>query len=524
MDAWLAPLLPDVDAALTWLAEQGVSDLCTDSRQLGAGDPRAFIAWPGAAHDARAHVASALQLGARACLVEAKGVREFHWAPAPIAAMLGLKSHLGQLADRFFGQPSQQLDVLAVTGTNGKTTISWWTAQLLSQLGQPCGVIGTLGVGDFRSAAHASLSATGLTTPDPVTLHRSLKGFVQSGLQAAAIEASSIGVAEHRLDGIRVRVAQFSNFTQDHLDYHGDMDSYWACKRRLFEWPQLQAAVINVGDDKGVELVELAHQRGLDVWATRVGGRARLSLQNCVWTPDGVQAELVEWDASMAVELARQPLSAPIFGAFNLDNLLAALGAARALGHDLSDCAAACAKLQAVPGRMQAVALEPAHTAGLPRVVVDYAHTPDALQQVLLALRPVAQARGGKLWCVFGCGGDRDPIKRPAMGAQADRLADRVVITSDNPRQEAPAFILSQILAGVTGRQCVDVIEDRAQAIAYAIDAAAAEDLVLLAGKGHERVQIFADHTIAFDDVEHARLALLARARPSQTVGQGASA
>ena len=503
--------LPDTAAALSWLRAQGVAELTVDSRAVGELPDVAFIAWPGAARDGRAFVQQALQAGARACLVEAEGAESFGFSDPRIAAVPGLKARSAEVAHGFYGEPSAQLKVVAVTGTNGKTSTSWWTAQVLEAIGLPCGVVGTLGVGQVRDGG---VVHTGLTTPDPITLHRTFRGFASQGLKAAAIEASSIGIEELRLHATHIAVAQFTNFTQDHLDYHGDMAAYWLAKRRLFDWPGLRAAVINLDDDKGDELLRHAQGRGLDAWTCRVGGRAgsaRLQAIDVTHTASGVRFDVIEHSPLGAQELARVTVHASVVGDFNVANLLGVIGAARALGGSLEAIGRACARLQAVPGRMQQVRAPEGAEAAAPLVVVDYAHTSDALHKALQALRPVAESRGGQLWCVFGCGGDRDPLKRPLMGATADRHADRVVLTSDNPRSESPAFILSQILAGVPGRDEVDVIEDRRAAIAHAIGLARPEDVLLLAGKGHEATQDVNGVKHPFSDIEEAREALRRR-------------
>jgi murE/murF fusion protein len=509
--------LPDTASALAWLRTQGVADLTVDSRAVSSLQGVAFIAWPGAARDGRAYVQQALQAGALACLVEADGVEAFGFDDARIAAVPGLKARSAEIAHGFYGEPSAALQVVAVTGTNGKTSTSWWTAQVLEAIGLPCGVVGTLGVGQVRDGG---VVHTGLTTPDPITLHRTFRDFVSLGLKAAAIEASSIGIEELRLHATHIAVAQFTNFTQDHLDYHGDMAAYWLAKRRLFDWPGLRAAVINLDDEKGADLLRHAQARGLEPWTYSVEGRpgaARLQACDVQHAAGGVRFTVVEHTVGGTQELARQVVQAPVIGTFNVANLLGVIAAARALGGELATIARACATLQAVPGRMQLVSGPAGRESDLPLAVVDYAHTPDALQKALQALRPVAEARGGRLWCVFGCGGDRDPIKRPLMGATADRHADRVVLTSDNPRSESPAFILSQILAGVPGRDEVDVIEDRRAAIAHALAQADARDVVLLAGKGHEATQDVSGVKTPFSDIDEAASALSQRAASRHT-------
>ncbi len=491
--------LPDTRSACDWLARCGVRGLTTDSRRVRRGD--AFIAWPGYARDGRQFVGTALDAGAAACLVEADGVDAFDFdgalgADAPVAALAALKARTGEIADVFYGHPSDALAVVATTGTNGKTSTAWWTAQALSHLGRRCGVIGTLGVGEPA----AGLQFTGLTTPDPVTLQQGLRRFVDTGCVACAVEASSIGIVEQRLAGTRIAVALFTNFTQDHLDYHGSMAAYWEAKRALFDWPGLRAAVINIDDAQGDALASTL--RGPEAWTYSLQRDARLRAENVAYRDGGLFFDVAEGGE-------RAPVRSTLIGTYNVANLLAVIGGLRALGVPLADAASSCAVLSAVPGRMQRVqAARPG-----PQVVVDYAHTPDALEKALEALRPFAAQRGGRLWAVFGCGGNRDAAKRPLMGAIAQRLADRVVLTSDNPRDEAPAAILAQIRAGLSGAvRDVQMIEDRRTAIATAVREAAREDVILLAGKGHEDYQEIAGVKLPFSDVEEARRTLEATA------------
>lgn len=515
-------MLNSVAEALAWLRQQAVSTLTVDSRAIAsrAAEGVGFIAWPGAARDGRGYVQQALQDGARACLVEADGVEAFGFTDDRIAALKGLKAASAEIAHGFFGEPSAALQVVAVTGTNGKTSTSWWTAQALTALGRPCGVIGTLGVGRVD---HGEVQATGLTTPDPVTLHATFRQFVDQGLQAAAIEASSIGIEEMRLHATHLAVAQFTNFTQDHLDYHGDMESYWLAKRELFNWPGLRAAVINLDDPMGPILRDHVQARGLDIWTYGVAQVGRLQAVQVRYEGHGVAFTVVERDLAGQVELARANMVAPVIGTFNVSNLLGVVGALRALGVSLADSAHACRNLTAVPGRMEVVVAKEAE-ADAPLVVVDYAHTPDALQKALEALRPVVLSRQGRLWCVFGCGGNRDPIKRPLMGAVADQYADQVVLTSDNPRDEVPAYILSQILAGVARREGVDVFEDRRAAIDYALQDVDACDVVLIAGKGHESSQEVSGVKYPFSDIDEARRVLALRGSVGGSASQGESA
>ncbi|MGJ7484643.1 UDP-N-acetylmuramoyl-L-alanyl-D-glutamate--2,6-diaminopimelate ligase [Variovorax sp. LT2P21] len=486
--------------AAWWLRSCVGGDLHADSRQVGDGD--GFIAWPGAATDGRAHVASALAQGASVCLVEREGVEAFGFDERqPIAAFAGLKAATGPIAASFYGQPSSQIPLIAVTGTNGKTSTAWWLAEALSKRPGtgPCALIGTLGIG-----TPPELRYTGLTTPDPVMLQRELRSFVRQGFGACAIEASSIGIAERRLDGCEIRVAVFTNFTQDHLDYHGSMDAYWEAKAELFRWPGLAAAVVNIDDLHGATLVKNLIDSGvgtLDVWTLSAGGgAARLMAQDIRYDAEGLRFDVVEQGAGT------QTLSTQLIGQYNVANLLGVIGALRALGMTLADAVDACRDLQSVPGRMERVALP-----GQPLAVVDYAHTPDALDKALAGLRPLAAQRGGALWCVFGCGGDRDATKRPLMAAVAETQADRVVITSDNPRSEKPAAIIGQILLGLSNPDAAQVEPDRARAIAETLAQAAPADVVLIAGKGHEAWQEVAGVRTEFADRIHALDALQRR-------------
>ena len=493
--------LLDVGSAVAWLKSRGVKQLRTDSRRVQPGD--AFIAWPGYANDGRQFVPAALAAGAAACLVEAKGAEAFHFDGAKVGALAGLKAATGPLASAWYEQPSKRLDVVAVTGTNGKTSTAWWVAQALSLLGKRCGVVGTLGVGEPPSAAAApgaAIQSTGLTTPDPVTLQAGFKGFVEQGFKACAIEASSIGIVEHRMAGTQVAVALFTNFTRDHIDYHGTMEAYWAAKAQLFTWPGLHAAVLNVDDERGAVLAPLL--ANLDVWTYSTKGFARLRASDVAYRDGGLCFTVREGDAASGVRTG-------LIGDYNVSNLLAVIGGLRALGIPLADAVRVCAQLTPVPGRMQQVG-----GGELPVVVVDYAHTPDALEKALQAVRPFAQERQGTLWCVFGCGGNRDATKRPLMGAIAEREADQVVVTSDNPRLEAPGQILTQITAGMARPDRALVIEDRRAAIVHAVKNAKPQDVILVAGKGHEAEQDIGGVKHPFSDVDESRTALAARVSP----------
>ena len=481
--------------AAGWLRSRVQSKLTSDSRKVQPGD--GFFAWVGQHADARQYVVQALQQGAAACLVEAKDLEAFEAVndlalhDAPIASYAGLKQASGEIADAYFDSPSASLDVQAVTGTNGKTSVTWWLAQALTRLGQRCTVVGTLGLGE-----PGQMHSTGLTTPDPLQLQTQLRRWANEGVKACAMEASSIGLVEHRLAGCHIRTALFTNFTQDHLDYHGSMQAYWQAKRTLFDWPGLSAAVINIDDPKGLGLSEQLQQQGLTVWTVSMQGPAHIYAQHIRTSAQGMSFDVCE-------DTVRVTLTTQAWGDFNVLNLLMVIAGLRSAGHTLAQAVAACHDLQAVPGRMQQLG-QP----NTPAVVVDYAHTPDAVAKALQALRPWAHARGGRLHCVLGCGGDRDNSKRPSMARSAEDHADTVCLTSDNPRNEDPQQILQQMLQGMRQPQSAVQQLDRSRAIADSIRQAAVNDVVLIAGKGHETYQEVKGQKLPFSDIDHATLAL----------------
>jgi UDP-N-acetylmuramoyl-L-alanyl-D-glutamate--2,6-diaminopimelate ligase len=498
------PTLSDATSAVLWLRERGATGLTTDSRRIKTSD--AFIAWPGAAVDGRQFIPAAISSGAVAALMEPMESDNGLQTTPDIActrAYAGLKAASGDIASQFYNDPSASLNIVAFTGTNGKTSSSWWLAEALSALPEPytqrCAVVGTLGtglVGDIQN--------NGLTTPDPVLLQERLKAFLgngkEGGCKAVALEASSIGIAEGRLNGTRIHTAVFTNFTQDHLDYHGSMQAYWQAKATLFNWQGLKAAVINIDDMQGFELLDKAP----DVWTYSIDAashktKPRVHAKNITTTAHGLAFEVVE-----GAEV--HPLQTALIGRYNVSNLLSVIAAMRSLHVPLAACIKACEAITPVPGRLEIVS-----QASEPLVVVDYAHTPDALGKVLVALREVASVRGGKLWCIFGCGGSRDSVKRPLMGAMARRHADKIVVTSDNPRSESASAIISQILLGLCESQDVHVQVDRALAIKETITEAKANDVIVIAGKGHEDYQEMAGVKTAFSDQAHARAALVAR-------------
>ena len=461
----------DVDVPLPDVA---VAGLALDSRRVKPGD--LFLAVPGLAADGREFIGASIDAGAAAVLAEAGSAKPIARATVPVIEVRGLKRHVGTIADRFFGQPSRRLCVIGVTGTNGKTTCSHLLAQALGALGAESAVMGTVGNG--RPGA---LLAAALTTADAVSVHGELARLVADGVQFVAMEVSSHALDQGRVDKVAFDVAVFTNLSQDHLDYHDDMDAYGAAKARLFAVEDLSACVINIDDTFGRRLAEPMDPDLL--WSYGVSEDARVR-----------RAALVAGDAGLVMDVvangATTRLEVPLTGRFNADNALAVFTTLLAMGFDASRAAGALRAVHAVPGRMERLAAP-----GKPAVIVDYAHTPDALEKALNACR---ESAAGALWVVFGCGGDRDRAKRPAMGAIAARLADHVVLTNDNPRGEDPLAIIDDITAGGDGREAV--MPDRRAAIAHAIARAAPGDVVLVAGKGHESGQTENGVTRPFSD------------------------
>jgi UDP-N-acetylmuramoyl-L-alanyl-D-glutamate--2,6-diaminopimelate ligase len=480
--------------------------LVSDSRQVAQGD--VFFAYPGAAADGRRYIAAAAAAGAAAIVYEA---RDFEWdesVKVPHLAVADLKARAGVIAHACLGQPDLDMFTIGVTGTNGKTSCTFWLGQAFAKLGETAAVIGTLGVGLFKGGKEPDFNVTGYTTPDAVLLASRLSAVREAGARTLAIEVSSIGLEEQRTAGMHFDVAIFTNLTRDHLDYHGDMASYEAAKAKLFAWPELQTAVINLDDAAGQRLVAQLRANGPtpaiigytlreEAAQPDIDGVSILRASNVRSRPAGTEFQL-------STPQGTQLVKTQLVGHFNISNALAVLGALLAKGIELKHAVEAIEALVPAPGRMQQVGGQDA-----PLVVIDYAHTPDALEKTLQALRQVASERGGQLWCVFGCGGDRDPGKRPQMGAIA-QSADHVIVTSDNPRSEEPGAIIAQVLAGMDAAGA-QAIEDRATAILAAVKQANKQDVILLAGKGHEPYQEIKGKKLPFSDADHAALALSAR-------------
>jgi UDP-N-acetylmuramoyl-L-alanyl-D-glutamate--2,6-diaminopimelate ligase len=488
-----------------------ITRLVTDSRAVTLGDT--FIAYPGSKADGRLFIKQAIANGANAVIWEALG---FSWNEAwqlPNLAVADLRHNAGEIADYVYGSPSQKMWVIGITGTNGKTSCCHWIAQAFCALGKKTALIGTLGNG-FHSALQPTLN----TTPDAIRLHELLADYLTQGAQAVAMEVSSHALEQGRVNGVQFEVALFTNLSRDHLDYHGDMHSYAAAKRRLFDWQPLKYVVLNLDDAFGAEIAEQLQDKGVEVVGYGLNDAAlalaeRLGLRMVYGS--ALRMDTHGFSLQIHSSWGGGELHNTLIGRFNVVNLLGVMAVLMVSGVTLSNALHALSDINAVPGRMQTFG-----DGDRPTVVVDYAHTPDALEKVLQAVREVVGREivgtdNGKLICVFGCGGDRDRGKRPMMGAIAAKLADVSIITSDNPRSEAPLDIIAAIVSGITsGKMATNgtyqIIEDRASAIAQAVLSAHATDIVLIAGKGHESYQEIRGVKYPFSDAEVAQRALLA--------------
>ncbi len=476
-------------------------ELFSDSRKVEPDAGHAvFFAYEGDFTDGRNHIASAIDNGAVAIIYEEKG---FCWDSkwnVPHLGVSGLKACAGPIAGAYYGNPAQAMLVIAVTGTNGKTSCTQWIGQSLSRWGRKTAVIGTLGISVFENGQSGVAEETHYTTPDQVQLQRSLAKLHRNGVQCIAMEASSIGIDQGRLNGISIDIALFTNFTRDHLDYHHDMAAYKEAKHKLFNWPELKQVVLNLDDPMGVELArELAGKcvlTGFTLKETDVG----IPVLNAHYL--GYRSRGVEFSVESSFGEAR--IRTHLIGHFNVSNMLGVLGVLLAAGISWNEAMQSLSELLPPPGRMQQMG-----GGETPLVVIDFAHTPDALEKGLSALRAVANERNGKLWCVFGCGGDRDQGKRPQMGAISEQ-ADFVIVSSDNPRSEDPKEIMRQIVSGM--QKIPLLFEDRAVAILQAVRQASKNDVIFLAGKGHETYQEIKGVKLPFSDADHVALALASRA------------
>ncbi len=464
-----------------------IRELTLDSRKVRPGD--LFLAVPGYQQDGRVHIADAIAHGAAAVAYEAEGSAEMTAASAELVPVRNLAGQLSAIAGRFYGEPSRSLHLVGVTGTNGKTSVSYLIAQALDQMGERCGIIGTLGTG-----FHGELVLGKHTTPDAIGVQANLANLRKQGARAVAMEVSSHGLAQGRVAALAFDVAVFTNLSRDHLDYHGSMEAYGEVKAQLFDMPGLCCRVVNLDDELGRSLAIERPESRLITYSLN-DSSAYLYCPEARLDDHGIHARLV-------TPQGERSLRSPLLGRFNVSNVLAAVGALLGMNYPLDEILAVLPKIEGPAGRMQRLGGD-----GRPLVVVDYAHTPDALEKVLDALRPHAR---GKLVCVFGCGGDRDRGKRALMAKVAERLSDQVVVTDDNPRNEDPLQILDEIRTGFDAPDRAAFIPGRAAAIASCIARSAIDDVILLAGKGHEDYQEIKGERLPFSDLEQASIALAA--------------
>ncbi len=471
----LMALLSDVVVDKSALQECSLTDISMDSRRVAAGG--LFLALAKNAADREKHLRQALEKDIFAVLIDEQQplteteIEMLSEAVVIAYSVENLAEKAGFIAARFCGHPSADMTIIAVTGTNGKTSVSQFIAQALEAINKPCGVIGTMGAGRL-----CDLEMTGMTTPDPVTMQKLLARFKRDGCEYVALEASSHALAQGRLNSVEINVAVLTNLSRDHLDYHKTMANYAAAKKRLFDMESVQYAVINADDAFGTDVISKLRENVSLLTYGGADNQVNIRAEHVSYKADGVS-----FDAK--VNAYSMPVRLPVLGEFNVDNLLAAIGVLTALGLDSEQSRDAINQCQAVCGRMQTYS-----QTGQASVVIDYAHTPDALHQALKTLQ-VHLPDAGQLWCVFGCGGDRDRGKRPLMGKVAEREANQVIVTDDNPRTEDHLLIVEDILAGCDEPQKIRVELDRKLAITYAINHAGPSDIVLIAGKGHESYQ-----------------------------------
>ena len=490
--------------------------MTSDTRALKAGD--VMLAYPvGNSRqltDNRVHIAEALSLGAALVLYEPSGLAEelkTICKDSRCVAVNDLAEQAGEIAANWYGHPSRLMRVIGITGTNGKTTVSQWLSQALHSADQPAGVIGTLGAGIV-----SDLTMTGFTTPDAARLQGLLKEIQSRGARSVAVEVSSHALDQGRVNGADFDTVVITNLSQDHLDYHGDMKEYAAAKKKILDLPEVKHVVVNADDWFGQECLQyLAKKMGetdITVWAYAIKPESLLALP--CFAKKSIKkvlaTDLQMNDQGMKFQLIIDGedaglIQSRIVGAFNVSNALAALACLLAGGKTIKSAKNSIEQLQTVQGRMELVSRSTTQHA---MAVIDFAHTPDALEQVLKTLQAIAQQRAGQLWCVFGCGGDRDPLKRPIMGRIAESLADHVMVTSDNPRSEVPEKIMADILSGFVEPEKAQVNADRATAILQIIRQAKPEDVILIAGKGHEETQEIAGKKHPFSDRMHVQLAM----------------
>lgn len=473
-------LAPEIHAEITGLS--------LDSRTVKSGD--LFFAYSGTHLDGKKFIDDAIQKGARAVLVESDDQAIVNKDGVPIIPVPHLKQKVSELASRFYFHPAKKIKMIGITGTNGKTSCSHFIAAALQQLNIPCGIIGTLGSGFY-----GKINPGSLTTPDPITLHSIFAEFVAQGAKMVAMEVSSHSIDQGRVQGIEFEVGVFTNLTRDHLDYHGTMEAYGATKRKLFDTPLTKKAVINADDTFGHQLLNSLNRKALT-------GYSQVSSE--LFKPIVTATQIQLYDSGIQAYITSPwgggKLKTSLIGQFNLSNVLAALTTLCLLDVPFNDALHSLSHLTPVSGRMQALG-----GGDKPLVIVDYAHTPDALEKVLNALKSHCN---GKLYCLFGCGGDRDRGKRPLMAAVAQRFADVICVTDDNPRTEDAKQIVADIMQGFSSKNLIQVEHDRAKAIQTLIQQAKPEDCVLIAGKGAELYQQVGNEKIPFSDVEEVLRAL----------------
>lgn len=474
-----------------------VRGLVMDSRKVQPG--QCFIACPGHVGDGRHFIEAAVANGAVAVLAEAKDWQRTDKVAVPVLAVSNLQQRLGEIASAFYGNPSRHLQLVAISGTNGKTTVSQLIAHALYALGIVSGVMGTLGNG-----LAGQLAPTQNTTPDIIDINRLLHEMRVQKAQAVAMEASSHGLVQGRLDGLTLHAGIITNLSRDHLDYHGSMDAYRDAKALLAKNLSLQFLILNADDAQVMSMAAHAHPAvQVMTFSLRVDSGASIVPVALEFHVCGMRMKV---QAKSGDRIESAVLESQLVGEFNAANLLAALAGLLTLNIALGDACRVLGRVPPVPGRVQM--LNPEKTADEPAVVVDFAHTPDALEKVLASLR---RHCSGKLWCVFGCGGDRDTGKRPLMGAVVARDADEMIITADNPRSESVARIIGDIVKGIPHGHAFQIIEDREQAVGHAILNAGPDDLILLAGKGHEEYQEVQGVKHMYSDMSAAQQALRQR-------------
>ncbi|CAM4415975.1 MAG: UDP-N-acetylmuramoyl-L-alanyl-D-glutamate--2,6-diaminopimelate ligase [Legionellaceae bacterium] len=444
-----------------------------------------FIACPGSKVDGRTFIQEAINKGASAILVDANDYLPVETS-IPIILVDKLQQKISLLANHFYGQPSKKIKVFGITGTNGKTSCSQFIARTLSAMNKPCGVIGTLGFGFPEQ-----LTLHSMTTPDAVRTQQLLAEMKKQGASAVAMEVSSHALVQGRVNNIHFHTAIFTNLTRDHLDYHGSIENYGQAKQRLFDFPDLKNAIINSDDPFGVALINrLGLKLPIIAYSIKNDFEKKNNVESVTardisYSPQGIKAWIeTPWGAG--------ELKTSLLGEFNLSNLLATISALGLEGFSFPEILKQISYLQGVPGRMETLGGNQK-----PLVVIDYAHTPDALKQALIALRSHCQ---GQLWCVFGCGGDRDKGKRSLMGYAAEEYADHIILTDDNPRHEEAKKIINDIMQGINPMASVIIEHDRRRAINHALSCAKPNDIVLIAGKGHETYQQIGDDFLSFSD------------------------